>query len=162
MERQTRATRNCSAGPADRGSADRGSASLEFLGAALLLLVPIVYLVITLGELQAAAFAVDGAARHAARVAVLGGEADPRRSAEAVVDLVLDDFGRSGDERRVSIDCGGGGCAAPGTRVRVTVQLDVRLPFAPPVLGLDQMLVVPVEASAVQPVSRWVSPEDAR
>ncbi|MFD6053365.1 TadE family protein [Agromyces sp. NPDC060279] len=142
---------------------ERGSASLEFLGAALLLMLPIVYLVLALGDLQAAAFAAEGASRHGARVAVREAEAsDVRRSANAAVDLVLDDFGRSDDERRVVVDCGGARCDVPGARVRVTVQLDVRLPFAPPVLGLDRVLVVPIEASALQTVSRWSATGDGR
>jgi hypothetical protein len=37
----------------------------------------------------------------------------------------------------------------------VTVQARAELPFMPPVLGLDQMAAVPVEASAVQKVSRF-------
>lgn len=147
----------------DRTGNERGSASLEFLGAALLLMLPIVYLVLALAELQAATFAAEGAARHAARVAVRQGEAsDIHRSANAAVELVLDDFGRSDDERTVVVDCGGARCGMPGTRLRVTVELEVRLPFAPPVLGLDRVLVVPVEASALQPVSRWASMEGER
>ena len=57
-------------GLADRacsGGDDAGNAIVEFLGAALLLLVPLVYLVLVLGRLQAATFATAGAAREAAR-----------------------------------------------------------------------------------------------
>ncbi|NKY41663.1 pilus assembly protein, partial [Cellulomonas septica] len=52
------------------GGRDDGSAVLEFLGVALVLLLPTVYLVLVLGRLQAATFAVEGAAREAARTAV--------------------------------------------------------------------------------------------
>jgi hypothetical protein len=43
----------------DRVVADDGSASLEFITAGLLLLVPLVYLVLTLSALQTAALGVD-------------------------------------------------------------------------------------------------------
>ncbi|MCA1943576.1 MAG: pilus assembly protein, partial [Yonghaparkia sp.] len=52
------------------GCGDRGSASLEFLVAGLLMLVPLVYLILTLGTIQSAALATEGAARQAARVFV--------------------------------------------------------------------------------------------
>lgn len=141
---------------------ERGSASLEFLGAALLLMLPVVYLVLALGELQAASFAAEGAARHGARVAVQASdESEVRRSTATAIELVLDDFGRENDERRIGLDCGGAHCVTPGARVRVTVQLQVPLPFAPRGLGLDRVLVVPVEASAVQTVSHWRAPVEA-
>ncbi|HSP76545.1 MAG TPA: hypothetical protein VLO31_10065, partial [Cryobacterium sp.] len=53
---------------ADR--AERGSASLEFITAGLILLVPLVYLVLAMAALQGGALAVEGAARQAARVYV--------------------------------------------------------------------------------------------
>jgi hypothetical protein len=42
--------------------------------------------------------------------------------------------------------------------LRVRVATRVRLPLAPPVLGLDRLVGIPVEATAVQKVSTtWVS-----
>ena len=46
---------------------------MEFLGVSLVLLVPLVYLVLVLGRIEAATFAVEGAAREAARVYVAVG-----------------------------------------------------------------------------------------
>lgn len=46
---------------------DRGSAMVEFLGAALILLVPLLYLVLVLAQVQSAAFAAEGAARESMR-----------------------------------------------------------------------------------------------
>ena len=56
-----------------RWTDDGGSASLEFITAGLVLLVPIVYLVLALSAVQAATLAVDGAARQATRVYVQSG-----------------------------------------------------------------------------------------
>ena len=53
---------------------ERGSASLEFLTVGMILLVPLVYLVLALAAIQGGSLAVEGAARHAARVAVLTGD----------------------------------------------------------------------------------------
>ena len=49
---------------------DDGSASLEFITVGLLLLVPLVYLVLTIAAVQGAALGVEGAARQASRVFV--------------------------------------------------------------------------------------------
>src|SRR4051812_30831497 len=57
-------------------SRDAGSASLEFITAGILLLVPLVYLVVALAALQGGALAVEGAARQAARVFVQSGTED--------------------------------------------------------------------------------------
>ncbi len=82
-----RPTRSC------RGSED-GSASVEFITAGVLLLVPFVYLVLALAAVQGAAFAVEGAARQAARVYVRAEtEADARDRADLAVRYALADFG---------------------------------------------------------------------
>ena len=50
---------------------DSGNAIVEFLGIALILLIPLVYLVLVLARLQAAGYAVQGAAKDAGRAYVL-------------------------------------------------------------------------------------------
>src|ERR687898_866630 len=59
-------------------SSDRGSASLEFLTVGIILLVPLVYLVLALAAIQAGALGVEGAARQAARVAVIAADRGER------------------------------------------------------------------------------------
>jgi Flp pilus assembly protein TadG len=136
---------------------ERGSASLEFLTVGMILLVPIVYLVLALASVQAGALAVEGAARQAARIAVQSGD---RSSAEGLVDravrVTLADYGVDVGTASVVIDCESAECDAPGTRVRVSVQAQVRLPLVPDVLELGLVGSVPVEASATQTVSRFV------
>ena len=46
---------------------EEGTAALEFIAVGLLLLVPIVYLVITLGTIQGQSLGVEAGARHIAR-----------------------------------------------------------------------------------------------
>jgi hypothetical protein len=113
---------------------EQGSATVEFVAIGVLLLVPIVYLVILLGRVQAAAFAADGSARAAARAFVAATDDDEgRRRAETAVRLGLMDQGftdpADGD---LFIECDRpGACLTPGSQVRVLVQVRVVLPGVP-------------------------------
>lgn len=149
-----------SAAPSDSadGCGDRGSASLEFLVAGLLMLVPLVYLILTLGTIQSAALATEGAARQAARVfvqapsTVAGAEA-----AQRALDLALADHGLEAVESALRIACEPRPAQCHTRRGWVTVEVAVRvpLPLVPPVFDLRVPLAVPVEASATQQVSRF-------
>ncbi|MCD5346738.1 hypothetical protein PX701_05630 [Agromyces sp. H3Y2-19a] len=135
---------------------ERGSASLEFLTVGMLLLVPLVYLVLAIAAVQGGALAVEGAARQAARVAVeAGGRGDAEIAVERAVAVALADYGIEAGEASVELDCQAGDCAAPGSRVRVSVRATVRLPLVPDVLDLDRVGSVPLDASATQTVSRF-------
>ncbi|WP_307844848.1 pilus assembly protein [Actinotalea solisilvae] len=130
--------------------ADDGSAVVEFLGVALLLLVPTVYLVLVLGRLQSAAFAVDGAAREAVRGFVTAQDAtDGARRATAAVALALADQGLDPGAAQdgLSLVCDGE-CLAPGAVVTAHVAVDVGLPGVPGWLQGVVPLVVPVTATA--------------
>lgn len=140
-----------------RSRNDEGSASLEFIVAGLILLVPIVYLVVVLFQIQAATLAAEGGARQAVRVFVGAPNATAgTERASTAVEFALADQGLDPSAARVTISCADGGpddCLDPGDLVTVVVRLDVDLPLAPPILGLDDFAVVPIEASAVNAVS---------
>ncbi|WP_395242781.1 TadE family protein [Agromyces sp. MMS24-K17] len=120
----------------------------------MLLLVPLVYLVLALAAIQGGSLAVEGAARHAARVAVLTG--DHADGVDRVVRIALDDYGIDAGEASVSVNCDpAGSCDEPGTRVRVDVVARVRLPLVPEVLGLEQLASVALQGTATQTVSRF-------
>jgi TadE-like protein len=112
---------------------DTGSALVEFVTLGVLLLVPIVYLVLTLGRLQAAAYAADGAAREAARAFVTApDESTGRAHALAAVRLGLLDQGFDVDAARVTqISCRENPCLTPEGRVDVAVSVEVVLPGVP-------------------------------
>ncbi|QEO16280.1 TadE family protein [Agromyces intestinalis] len=133
--------------------ADTGSASLEFLTVGLLMLVPLVYLVLAVSAIQAGSLGVEGAARHAARVAVLTAD-DPRAAVERAVHVSLDDYGITAGEASVTLDCDPG-CREPGARVRVDVVARVALPLVPELPGLEQVGSVTVQGTATQTVSRF-------
>lgn len=137
---------------------ESGSASLEFIGAGLLLLVPIVYLVLTLSVLQCAALAVDGAARQATRVFVQGDSvADARSAASRAIDVTLADYGVEASDASVAISCRPRPAACLTRRgfVTVTITVVVPLPLAPPVLDLGLPAGLPVSATATEQVSRF-------
>jgi Flp pilus assembly protein TadG len=141
---------------------DEGSASLEFITAGLILLVPLVYLVIAVSTLQGAALAVEGAARQAARVFVQAGSDDEaQRAANAAVAFGLDDYGidAAGAEIDVRCDPVPDECLTREGTVTVTVRVEVALPLVPDVIGLSDAASVPFAASATQTVSRfWRGP----
>lgn len=137
---------------------DDGSAVVEFLGVALLLLVPIIYLVLVMARLQAASFAAEGAAREAARsFATAPTVDDANRRAVISVDLALDDqgFDDVDPERALSVACSSIPCLEPGSDVEARVAFDVELPFVPDFVQGVVPLAVPVSARHVSPVDSY-------
>lgn len=133
----------------------RGSAVVEFTFLSLLLMVPLVYFIITMGQLQGGSFAVVGAADQAAKVFVAQTDADAgRAAAEQAVLLALADHGHAAANARVETSCAPADCLAAGSAVTVTVYLTVPLPFVPfsEVLNLN---AGQLSASATQLVGRF-------
>lgn len=136
---------------------DSGSALLEFLVLGTSLLVPLVYLILTLGAVQEQTLGAEAAARHTARAV---GLAEDRAQADAagaaVLREIVDQYGMDPDAVHVSLSCAPADapCPSAGATVTVEVRTRVSLPFVPPVLGLAAATSIPVEASAVQRLSR--------
>lgn len=136
---------------------DDGSASLEFLTVGLLMLVPLIYVVVALGQIQHQALGAEAAARHVARAISLSSDAaSAGSSASEVLSAVMAEYDLDASATSLSISCvpASATCPTAGATVRVSVATRVSLPLAPPVLGLDHIASVPVEASAVQRMSR--------
>jgi hypothetical protein len=129
---------------------DSGSALVEFCLLAVLLLVPLVYLVVALGRIEAGAYAVQRAAREAGR-AYVSADDDQEGSAraDAAVALAFADHGFTDrDARRVEVSCDQADCHAPDARVVVRTSLDVRLPAVP--RGLDRAIPLHLQVDARQ------------
>ena len=138
--------------------AQAGSASLEFITAGLILLVPLVYLVLALSALQGGALAVEGAARQAARVYVQSPDAFTASArAHRAVAFALEDYGLDPNDAEVRIECGGGAshCLTRQGLVTVTVRIGIILPLVPDLLALNQGASVPMTAASTQIVSRF-------
>ena len=133
---------------------ERGSAVVEFVFLGLVLLVPVIYFVLTVGQLQAGSFAVVGAADQAAKIYVTAGSApDATAQARQAALLVLNDFGFDPASAKIDIRCSGD-CLTPGSSVTVEVRLGVSLPLLPGSRGVADSAVA-VEASATQLVERF-------
>jgi hypothetical protein len=121
----------------------------------MVLLVPLVYLVLTVSAIQAGAFAAEGAARQAARVFVQAPDlASAQASAEQALQFALADHGVEG-AARISVDCGAAACLTRRAFVTVDVDITVPLPLVPPVLAGDFPLAVPLHATSTEQVSRF-------
>lgn len=136
---------------------ESGNAALEFIVVGILLLVPLVYLVLTLGAVQEQTLGAEAAARHTARV--IGQAPDARTAAtrgDAVLANVIREYNMDAGAVDVGISCrpAGVACPAPGATVIVTVSAEVSLPFMPSILGLDRITAIPVEAQSAQKMSR--------
>jgi len=137
---------------------ERGSAALEFIVVGLILLVPLVYLVVALGLIQSQSLGAEAGARHIARtVSQAPDAASARTAAESVLASVVDEYGIDRESVDVAMECVPATAACPeaGATVVVTVRTRVALPLVPPVLGLDRLASIPIEASSAQKVSRF-------
>lgn len=112
---------------------DRGSAVVEFVVLGVVLLLPVVYLVLTVGRIQAGTYAVDGAARAAARAYTAAPEEGLGAArALAAVRVSLLDQGFDVDPASVTVvECSASPCLTPSATVAVRVSLDVVLPGVP-------------------------------
>ncbi len=124
--------------------ADAGTAVLEVLVLGIGLLVPLLYAAISVMSVQSASFAATSAAREAARTYVTSTTpAQGAARARAATRIVLADAGIAAV---VPIVRCVGACLSPGSRVDVTVRVDVPLPLLPgsptiTVLGRESMPV---------------------
>ena len=143
-------------GPWRRRVADeRGSAVVEFVFLAVLMIVPVFYLVMVMARLQAGAYAVSAAAREAGRAYVTAPAAEraaPRAAAAA--DLAFADQGFSGDGR-LALRCDGSPCLRAEGRVTATAAVSVPLPLVPTFLAGVVPTTVPVTATHTEVVDRF-------
>lgn len=122
----------------NRRRSENGTALVEAVWLVLLLLVPLVYVLLAVFDVQRASYAVSGAARAAARAYSLApdeGTADARARAAAAVALRDHDVDPGQVQLRVSCTPTPGNCLAPGAAIRVELSHQVRLPLAPSALG---------------------------
>ena len=136
---------------------DDGSAALEFITIGVILLVPLAYLVLTLGAVQETMLGAEAAARHTARV--IGQAENPdaaARSGDAVLASIIDEYGMNPDDVGIVLTCAPveSPCPAAGATVIVRVETYVSLPFVPQIFGLDRATRIPLEAAAAQKISR--------
>lgn len=136
-----------------RRRADEGSAMLEFVWLGILLMVPLVYVLLTVFEVQRAAFGVTEAARQAGRAyATADSDAEGRLRAQAAAELAMRDQGLELDGPPAVVAPDG---VAPGATVQVRVSHRVPLPILGGLFGDVVPPNIPVRADSIAVVDRF-------
>jgi len=132
-----------------------GSAIVEFVFLAVLMMVPLFYLVMVLARLQAGAYGVSAAAREAGRAYVTAQvPAQAPSRARSAAGLALADQGFD-HEGRIQIRCDGLPCMRPSGRIRITATVSVPMPLVPAFFSGIVPMRVPVSATHVVTVDRF-------
>lgn len=134
-----------------RRRSDDGSALVEVVWLGILLLVPLIWIVLSVFEVQRGAFAVSGAARAGARAFSLADDDTAGRAqASAAIRQAMHDQGADAPVR-FTVTCGLADCHARGAVITVRIWSRVRLPLLPEILGggapsfaLDSTHTVPI------------------
>ena len=135
---------------------DNGSAVVEFVTLGMLLLLPLIYLVITLGRVQAATFAADGSAREAARAYVTAtSSGDGEARAGAAVRLGTMDQGFDAEDSSLVVECTHDPCLTPEGRITTRVEIDVVLPGVPALVDRAIPAHITVRAAQVATVDAF-------
>ena len=136
-----------------RPTGDDGNALVEFSYLAVLLMVPLVYVLLTVFQVQRAAFGVTEAARQAGRAyATATDEAQGRARARVAADLALQDQGLVLCPSCLAPPTGQ---LVPGGTVRVRVEHRVVLPLLGGLFRGAVPSSIPVRATHVEVVDRF-------
>lgn len=135
---------------------EHGSALVEVVWLGVLLLVPMLWIVLSVFEVQRGAFGVEAAARSAARAYALAGEdALGRARAEAAARQALVDQGLEQAPLDIRVTCTTPPACHSGTSViTVVVGTSVDLPFLPDVLGAGRPSFA-LDATHTVPIGRF-------
>ena len=142
-------------GSAAWSGAQAGSAIVEFVFLAVLMMVPLFYLVMVLARLQSGAYAVSAASREAGRAYVTAqvpAQAPSRAHSAAGLAFADQGFEREG---RIEIGCDGAPCLRPEGRVQITATISVPMPLVPAFFTGIVPLRIPVSATHVAIVDRF-------
>lgn len=122
----------------NRSRDERGSAVVEFSWLALLLMVPLIYVMLAVFDVQRASYGATAATRAAGRAFVIVpaglSEDEARSRAFEAARLAMKDQGVELTSDQLTISCDPA-CLEPGSTVTVTLTTDVPLPFIPDALG---------------------------
>jgi Flp pilus assembly protein TadG len=140
-----------------RPDAEAGTAIVEFVLLAVLLMVPLVYLVLVSFRLQSTAYALAAATRESGRAFVTAPDTETAAlRAQAAALVALHDHGVELAEDALRVECEPACRLEPGTAVTVRIATVVPLPLLPDVLGGDR-LTITVDGTHVEYVERYAS-----
>lgn len=132
---------------------ENGSAVVEFVFLTIVVLIPLLYLVLTVGRIQAGTYAVTQASREAGRAFVTAEEGeDAEARARMAAGIAFADFGFEGE---LDVGCDGSPCLRPEGRVTTRATVSVPLPLVPDFARAVVPLEVPVSSTSVSTVDRF-------
>jgi Flp pilus assembly protein TadG len=140
-----------------------GSAAVELVWLGILLLVPILWIVLSVFEVQRGAFAASAAARAAGRAYALAPtDAEGERLARAVARQALADQGLGSAPLQVTVTCTPfpGDCHRGTSVISVRIATRVDLPLMPDVLGGDKPSFA-LDAAHTVPIGQYQEVGDA-
>lgn len=111
---------------------DRGSAIVEFVALGLLLLIPVIYLVVTVSRVQAGSFAVVAASEQAGQaISVMEADNFNQAAIHEIAAVAALDHGFDAQDLALEVSCSDGSCTSPGAVATVHARLTVGLPAVP-------------------------------
>ena len=134
---------------------DDGGAMIEFILLAVVVAVPLAYLLLAVFDIQRSAYGASAATREAARVFVRAPStvvAEQRARDAAAVSLA--DHGIELEDGDLVISCSASPCLTPGASVQVSFRTRVELPLIP-VFGDQSLASIPIESSHTQLVDTY-------
>lgn len=135
-----------------RESDEAGAAMIEFIVLAVVIAVPLAYLLLAVFDVQRSAYGASSATREAARVFVRApSTAIGEQRAQAAAEISLADHGESLVNGELTISCSATPCLTPGASVQFTYRTSVDLPLIP-VFGDRSMASIPIAATHTQMV----------
>lgn len=138
-----------------RSRNDRGSASIEFIVVGVAIILPLIYIAITVLTLNAAQFASNQAARESARAFVTStSNSAGNQRASFAANQAFADYGLTESEPEILITCDHVSCLTPGGRVSVEITTQVPLPFVPR-WGTSDLVTMPIISQATLLVDQY-------
>jgi hypothetical protein len=142
---------------------EHGSAVVELVWLGILLLVPILWIVLSVFEVQKGAFGASAAARSAGRAYALAPtDAEGERRARAVARQALADQGLESAPLQLTVTCTPypGDCHRGTSVITVRIATRVDLPLMPDVLGGDKPSFA-LDATHTVPIGQYQEVGDA-
>lgn len=136
---------------------ETGTALIELTWLGILLLVPTMWIVLAVFEVQRGAYGVSGAARAAARAFALApDDGTGAARARAAAQQALADQGIGGAPLSVAISCTPyADCHSGGSVITVRVASSVTIPLLPPILGSGRPQFA-LDATHTVPIGQYV------
>ncbi|MDO5671638.1 MAG: hypothetical protein Q4G30_02100 [Actinomycetaceae bacterium] len=137
---------------------EQGEVTVEFLVVTLLVLIPLIYLVLTISELQRAGFALEAGAREASRILTAKPDAKGYELAFSSAALALEDQGIDVPPELMSVTCLKAPCPGPSGEAEIHLKTQVTLPLLPDFLAQHLPVSIPVEATRSIQWGPYVAP----